>query len=474
MAKVTLQRDLFGQLLAIALEKKIDISKVLTYPLTSIPLSLCHPDASINKTNKSVLLHILEKGIVSQQPTEKDLVIYDGFFILHQMKNLPQKYDQVAIKLLCRFLKEDSRFAIVVFDTYFSPSIKDYEHTLRGTYRGQKIEIRGSFPRPSDFSAQLKNITFKEDFVKFLLDKWADNEMSHFFENKILYVNYDICYRYEVINEKVIRTVDNIQSCPDHEEADTKIVYNVCNFEEVERPLNILVRCSDTDILVILLSNMKFVRHDSKVWMEAGTGASLRFVDVSQLYEKLGENICNALAGFHALTGCDQNPAFFRKGKKRPYSILLKNENFIAALSDLSKYPSVDDTIFAILEEYVCRIYGQGKTKKIDEMRTLLFSKAYKNFVKDEKLLLEKVKDLDASCIPPCQTELRQHLLRTAYLSQIWCNAHKKKPTNLSPIDCGWKNDCGQYVFYWFDGDQVPRTINDISFEVVTGNCQNF
>jgi hypothetical protein len=46
-----MQRDLFGQLLLISLEQKLNIDKVLAYPLTPVPLALCHIDGMINKTD---------------------------------------------------------------------------------------------------------------------------------------------------------------------------------------------------------------------------------------------------------------------------------------------------------------------------------------------------------------------------------------------------------------------------------------
>ena len=75
-----MQRDLFGQLLSISLKKTLDIDKVLSYPLTPVPLALCHLDGSICKTDKSCLLRLLEKGISSEPPQNTDVIIYDGFF----------------------------------------------------------------------------------------------------------------------------------------------------------------------------------------------------------------------------------------------------------------------------------------------------------------------------------------------------------------------------------------------------------
>jgi hypothetical protein len=86
---VQMQRDLFGQLLSISLEQKLNIDKVLAYPLTPVPLALCHIDGMINKTDKSVLLKMLQKEIHSNPPERCDVIIYDGFFIMHSIRDVP-------------------------------------------------------------------------------------------------------------------------------------------------------------------------------------------------------------------------------------------------------------------------------------------------------------------------------------------------------------------------------------------------
>ena len=53
-------RDLFGSILNISLERKIDMGEVLSYPLTSIHFSLSHADGSIHKTPKSAILNHLK------------------------------------------------------------------------------------------------------------------------------------------------------------------------------------------------------------------------------------------------------------------------------------------------------------------------------------------------------------------------------------------------------------------------------
>jgi 5'-3' exonuclease len=102
-------------------------------------------------------------------------------------------------------------------------------------------------------------------------------------------------------------------SCVGHVEADTKIVFHAC---KLDSDAHVTIRCSDTDILVIMLGNMNFIPNDLKISMHVGTGNHQRFIDINKLYEALGPHLCSSLPGFHALTGCDFNPAFYRIGKK--------------------------------------------------------------------------------------------------------------------------------------------------------------
>ena len=71
--------------------------------------------------------------------------------------------------------------------------------------------------------------------------------------NKIININYDLCCQYKLVNGFVNRTINDLLTSQNHEEADTKIAFHACNITE---PNNIVVRSSDTDVLIILLGNI--------------------------------------------------------------------------------------------------------------------------------------------------------------------------------------------------------------------------
>lgn len=283
--------------------------------------------------------------------------------------------------------------------------------------------------------------------------------MAPFIGTKIVYINYDFCYKYQVKDGKVERTIENNLSCADHEEADTKIVYHICS---IDYDANILIRSSDTDVLTIMLGNMEHLKHSQTVWMNVGVANAQRFVNVSELYKKLGCTLCNSLPGFHALTGCDYNPAFFRKGKKKPFTILESSEKYQRAFVGLGNLnASNSKQVFATIEEFVCRLYNERKVNDVDETRLTIFTKTYKADDVHE-FFKRRAKNFDASAFPPCRSELRQHILRASYITNIWRNAHLPQPTNLLPTKNGWKEIDGKLDFVWFEGEQLPTLVNDV------------
>ncbi|CAH2096461.1 unnamed protein product [Euphydryas editha] len=347
--EVRMQRDLFGRMLGISIEKNTDIEKVLTFPITPIPMSLCHTDGSIFKTDKSSLMKCLQ--VESTAPTHNDFVLIDGFFLLHCIKDVPRTFEGISKKILQMLTNYSAPNVHLIFDRYYQPSIKDYERCMRGRQEtDREYVISGPQQvRPPEFAKELRNDNFKTALVSFLIDHWESDSVAEFIGRKKILLNHIKCYLYEVDNNnKVVKTESNEFSCPWHEEADTKIVFHAMN---INYAANITVRCSDTDILIILLGNMHHRKSQSNIWIDCGVSNKRRIIDVNKLSNFLGDDLCKALPGFHAFTGCDYNPAFFRKGKQRPFKIMSQSQKYTKAFSDLGDISCNKDEVFQVLEE---------------------------------------------------------------------------------------------------------------------------
>ena len=178
----------------------------------------------------------------------------------------------------------------------------------------------------------------------------------------------------------------------------------------------------------------------------------------------------------HIFTGNDYNPSFYRKGKKKPFDILKKQSKFQVAFIDLLNItPSemtTSNSVFRIIEEFVCKLYSL-KSNDVNLRRLELFEKAFSNKNHSDKIIKSKLKGLDASSMPPSKEELLQQIKRTTYISNVWCNASMRCPTNLKPENCGWTLTDNKYHHYWFDGPQSP-SFEDISSNVTGMRIINF
>lgn len=179
--------------------------------------------------------------------------------------------------------------------------------------------------RPNDFLKSLKNFRFKEVFVKFLASHWVDDSFAPILGNKKNYVTVgEQCFSYCSAGNLVVKTEETELACK-HEEADTRIVFHISKVPENSK---ILVKASDTDVLIILLGNMhKFP--NLYIWLannssRKSTNKDEVYINCTDLSKKLGATLCLALPAFHAYTGCDYTAAFFNKGKLRPLNLLIK------------------------------------------------------------------------------------------------------------------------------------------------------
>lgn len=172
----------------------------------------------------------LTKNVINTNvPQRLDVVIVDGFVLLHSMQNVPKTFGQISKQIMKKLTNMKAPRVHIIFDQYFSPSIKDYERTKRHEERCTIYTITGPQQvKPVDFLKELRNIQFKEAFVEFLIHHWSTDEMVPFIGNTEINLNFKYCHRYSVENNSVISIINRNLCCGHHEEADTKKIYHIC------------------------------------------------------------------------------------------------------------------------------------------------------------------------------------------------------------------------------------------------------
>ena len=130
--EIKMERDLFGKLLMISLNPKLDIGLFLQYPLTPVPLVFSHLDGTVNSIDKAVLYKNLEKRVDSVGPELTDVYIVNGFFFVHLLgPNIPQTYEDFTKFILVKLCKLKTKTIHLVFNRIISSSIKDLERDTR-------------------------------------------------------------------------------------------------------------------------------------------------------------------------------------------------------------------------------------------------------------------------------------------------------------------------------------------------------
>ena len=102
------------------------MTKVFPYPLTSIPLPLCHMGRLNQTAPKVKLLYELESRIQNDVPPNIDVTTIDAVFFLHLQKTIPGIFGALPSYLLIRICAGKGN-ELHVFEKVKSPSIKDGE-----------------------------------------------------------------------------------------------------------------------------------------------------------------------------------------------------------------------------------------------------------------------------------------------------------------------------------------------------------
>lgn len=437
---------------------KLDLKKLLTYPLVPVPYSIGLPDNFLAKTDKSKGLHYIVKdmddGVLPENP-DKCMVIEDGNAIFHYLKDIPKNFEGISEMILKSALHKSP----VVFSTdmYKDGSVKGVERTRRGC-SDKLIVGGGNTKRPKDWKTFLTNDKNKEQLIQVLLSTWSSKSFSKKLEGHEVTL---ICEgrAYHLLSDgdsTVCREIVSLLST--QEETDSRVIL-YC-FYALEKGFEFVrVRSPDSDIFFILL----FYAHKLtglELLFETGKGNKRRCINISKAADSLTPPLCNALLGVHAFTGCDSTSAFKGKGKVKAVKLVEKNVHFKELFMELGESWIVDENILSSIEKFTCALYGKERVQKVNELRHLLLQSKCGG----DEGVLNVTSSFDLSALPPCRDTLREHLNRVNYQVGIWKRAHVAKPEIPNPVNGhGWTlGDNGELIPKWTSGEIMPVQLVDV------------
>ena len=318
--------DMFNRLLIIGKSRNVDLKEFLSYSLTPVPLSLGTSDGAIRKTNKSKLIHELEKDTecVPNIPVGSELMV-DGMAFIQQMQKFPSTFGQLAVEILnnligfarnCGCSRVD-----FVCDRYPSQSIKHCEREHRAVCGTQVFKItKPEQKTPKQFKKFLAEGSNKEGLVQFLFDIWVKMDPMLLGEISVVIAHGEECHSFYVENNCVV-TKKLPELFSDHEEAATRLLLHANHAARNHR--RIIFISPDTDVFILSVA-MSHDFYNCELLFLTGSGGSRRIINISQLSTKYNKNQCNTILGLHIFTGCDSVSTFKGKGKVKPLSLMLK------------------------------------------------------------------------------------------------------------------------------------------------------
>ena len=436
-------RNLFGQMILVAENRKLKMSDVLAHPLGPLPWALASGDGSLRKTNKAALARELERNVSPAEVIpEPSATIIDGMSLVQKLKGNDKTFSQLARTALSHAVHEGgkSRRIDVVFDVYKETSIKDAERANRSAGTGIHFTNIQPGHNIQQWRKLLGSSSNKASLIKFLVEEWKAPQHREKLEGKELYVTCEqLCFK---ITKEQWEEAPELKSS--QEEADTRLLLHALHAAESGYK-SVIITAEDTDVMVLCLGMCHKI--PSHLFQKCGTKNRTRFLDITTLSRTLGGSVCDSLIGMHAFTGCDTVSAFAGRGKMTTLKQVKMNKTYQDAFHELGRSWEVSPELFEKLQEITCHMYlPSTHTTEVNKLRYELFC--------------ARRGEVESSQLPPCEDCLFMHALRANYQAAIWRRSLQSQPFVANPTDCGWMTDeDGKLAVNWMRGSPAPDAV---------------
>ena len=435
----------FGHMLLIAQTRKLAMKEVLQYPLGPKPWALANPDGTLKKTGKATLGKHLEKEVAYvEAPSGSRATVIDAMAIVQTTHGDNLTFDELSDAVLKKVLHEGwgSERIDVVFDMYREQSIKTAERVNRGSQHGIVFSQIKPGHRIKNWKRILSSTESKAKLTVFIAESWKEQRRREKLGKVVLMVTSgEICF--QISKEDVVEIVELGST---QEEADTRMMIHVKHAAADYR--KVLVISEDTDVFMILLSLHSQI--GTRVLLRKGKKNAVRLIDISRLGTVLGTDVCNALIGVHAFTGCDSVSSFSGQGKVKAVNLVNKNQDYRETFTAFGQQWQVTDDMFQMIQAFTCSMYCLNT--KIKEVNTLRY-----------EMFRTRKGDISSGLLPPCEDALRQHTNRANYQAAIWRRSLENSPLVPSPADGhGWSVTDGKLGICWLTGAPAPEIVLEL------------
>ena len=245
--------------------------------------------------------------------------------LLQQLASVPlATFGDVAEFILIKIMQHQNVYFVT--DQYTPGSIKTYERERRKESGSIRISIeRRDQLRPKQWSKFLKDGENKKNLIKFLFHEWSSNHEKYvkYLKSRSLFVNHGEQFHKLTVKKGIIHCQEVTKLATDQEEADTKVFLAAKHASQYSD--GVCIKTVDSDIPIYALYFAHKIK--AKIFVEMMCCNKRRVLDINDIREELGEELCLALPGLHAFTGNDYTSAFHGLGKKKPITMTKIHQN---------------------------------------------------------------------------------------------------------------------------------------------------
>jgi len=439
-------RRLFGNMILIAQNRKLDMCKVLCHPLGPLPWALANCDGTVKKTNKAVIAkHLETKVSATEELPQPNATLIDAMGLIQKMHGENHTFAELSDRVLAQILhtSHGSSRIDVVFDVYRDHSIKSAERVNRGSQEGITFSQIRPGHKIKNWRRLLACAESKNHLIQFLVDSWKDPKRRQQLSNKTMFVTCgEKCIKFTQESHEEIEALKS-----DQEEADTRLLLHA-KHASVSYPA-LLIIADDTDVFIIALGLCRQI--NSEMFIRRGNKTRLRLVNISRLATALGVEVCTALLGLHPWTGCDTVSALAGQGKLKGLKLITQNEKYRDAFTSLGSQWDLSSEVFNTIQEFTCKLYSRNsKVHEVNELRYDIF-RCHRG-------------EIDSAQLPPCENTLLQHTRRANYQAAIWRRSLDNSPAIPDPTEGhGWaKCQDGSLMINWMTTSPAPEMVIDL------------
>lgn len=359
-------RAIFAQMIIIAENRKLKISDVLCHPLGPLPWALATADGSLRKNNKASLAKELKKNITPADEIPQPCArVIDGMAMVQKIGGDQKTFAEVADTLMSIVLNEgtNSERIDVVFDVYRENSIKNAEREKRGSESGHEFRSIMSAHKIRQWRKFLLSPTNKSQLIRFISEEWQKERYKEKLAGKTIFVTTEEkCFE---ITSEGTRYREDLKS--EQEEADTRVLLHAAH-AAASGYKAVVVASEDTDVFVLCVAFKGFI--PCSLFVKSSKQTRAVYIDISKVVLALGSQVCRALPGLHAFTGCDTVSAFFGKGKVAALKIVRRSKSFQNLFQDIGMSWELSDDLLTELQEFTCMMYASNPgTSDVNELR---------------------------------------------------------------------------------------------------------